>query len=155
VLFRNEEAADLEVLLSPAGDARPIDSLLQRVAEWASSRPDIRAVALIGSYARGTPGVQSDVDFVVLTTCPEEYVDRDEWIIRLDVGKLVDTKLWGEITERRLRRPDGLELDIGIGRPSWASVDPVDPGTRRVVTDGIQIVYDPDGLLRDLIAACL
>ena len=43
---------------------------------------------------------------------------------------------------------------MGIASPSWASTDPVDEGTRRVVEDGMRIVYDPDRLLVRLADAC-
>jgi hypothetical protein len=38
--------------------------------------------------------------------------------------------------------------------PTWAATDPVEGGTRRVVTDGMSIVYDPEGLLARLMHAC-
>ncbi len=65
---------------------------------------------------------------------------------------LVQTKSWGAITERRFALPSGLEVELGVGRPSWASVEPLDDGTLRVATDGLRAVYDPDGLLARLAA---
>ena len=121
-------------------------ALLDQVRQWAEIRSDIRAVALVGSYARGTAHPESDIDLVVLTTDPAAYVDESEWIDDLD-GSLVVTRSWGPITERRITYPGGLELEFGFGHPSWASTDPLDAGTRGVVTDGMRIVYDPDGIL--------
>lgn len=63
---------------------------MRRVAEWARDRDDVRALALVGSWARG----------------------------------------------------------------ARAATDPVDPGTRRVVGDGLRILHDPDGLLARLLEAC-
>ena len=54
------------------------------------------------------------------------------------------------MTERRLTLESGLALDLVFGPPSWAATDPVDPGTRRVVLDGMRILHDPDRLLEDL-----
>ena len=34
------------------------------------------------------------------------------------------------------------------------STAPVDPGTRRVVEDGLRVVHDPRGLLAALLSAC-
>jgi hypothetical protein len=48
---------------------------------------------------------------------------------------------------------DGLEVEVGIAEPVWAATDPVDPGTRRVVTDGLRILHDPDGRLAALAIA--
>jgi hypothetical protein len=50
--------------------------------------------------------------------------------------------------------PGGLEVDVGVGRPSWASIAPVDRGTRRVATDGLIPLYDPAQLLRELLEKC-
>ena len=131
-----------------------IDRLLAQVLSWAAQRSDIRAVALVGSYAREAASKESDIDLVVLTSRPSDYTTREDWVSELGVGDLVQTKDWGAITERRLRRPDGLDIEIGIGEPTWASVDPVDPGTRKVVTDGMRPLYDPDRLLQRLLQAC-
>jgi hypothetical protein len=68
--------------------------------------------------------------------------------------KLVKTRRWGPMTERRFALSSGLEVEIGVASPSWATNEPVDAGTRRVVTDGMSIVYDPQELLAKLIDAC-
>ena len=47
----------------------------------------------------------------------------------------------------------GLEIEFGFVRPGWASVDPVDPGTARVVADGCSPVHDPLAAFTRLIAA--
>ncbi|MGO9322538.1 MAG: nucleotidyltransferase domain-containing protein [Solirubrobacteraceae bacterium] len=124
------------------------------VAAWASARPDVPAIGLVGSWARNEAGAESDLDIVLLTGNPGAYVEDDGWIAELGARSVVRTRRWGAITERRIVLASGLELDVGIGEPSWAATTPVDPGTRRVVSDGMRIVHDPDGLLRALIAAC-
>ena len=68
--------------------------------------------------------------------------------------RLVRTLQWGDITERRFALASGLEVEFGIGLPAWAAIDPVDPGTQRVVIEGMRILHDPDGLLAALAAAC-
>lgn len=129
-----------------------LDALLDHVREWAITRSDIRAVALLGSYARGTPHEESDIDVHVLTTNPSLYIDHDDWVIAFDAS-LVATESWGAITSRRLIRADGIEIEVGIGERSWAATDPLDDGTRQVARDGLRIVHDPDGILRTLQSA--
>ncbi|GAA2715191.1 hypothetical protein GCM10010429_36100 [Micromonospora olivasterospora] len=53
-----------------------------------------------------------------------------------------------------MRRPSGFEVELGVVPVSWADIDPVDPGTRRVVSDGHRVVHDPAGVLAALSAAC-
>jgi predicted nucleotidyltransferase len=132
-----------------------VGSLLARAAAWADARDDVAAVALVGSWARGAERPDSDLDLVVLTDDPAGYLERDDWVEELQPGaELVATRDWGTIVERRIRLPSGLEVEVGIGRPSWADTSPVDPGTRRVVRDGMQALYDPRGMLAALIDAC-
>jgi hypothetical protein len=66
----------------------------------------------------------------------------------------VRTRRWGAVTERRFALPSGLEVELGMTPPSWAATDPMDEGTRRVVTDGVSVVYDPKGILARLLDAC-
>ena len=68
--------------------------------------------------------------------------------------RIVRTRPWGPVTERRFVLPSGLEVESGIAPLTWAATDEIDPGTRRVVGDGLIPLYDPDGLLDALSAAC-
>ncbi|HEY0632915.1 MAG TPA: nucleotidyltransferase domain-containing protein [Thermoleophilaceae bacterium] len=134
-----------------SGDGE-VEILLRRLATWAMGRSDVRGLALVGSWARGQPQPHSDVDLVLLSTEPAQYVEHDEWVAELDPARLVRTASWGAITERRFALPSGVEVDLGVGSPAWASINPIDPGTRRVVEDGVRILHDPDGALAQLVA---
>lgn len=68
-------------------------------------------------------------------------------------AELIRTRRWGPLAERRVALPSGLEIEFGFVPPGWASVDPVDPGTARVVADGCSPVHDPLGAFTRLIAA--
>jgi hypothetical protein len=135
-----------------ATDARrtEVERLLDVVLRWASARHDVRGVALVGSWARGTAHMESDVDLVLLTLCVERYTESDDWIGDLGCESIARTTAWGALTERRLRMPSGLEVELGVVPPYWAAVYPVDSGTRSVVEDGMRVLHDPDGLLRAL-----
>jgi predicted nucleotidyltransferase len=124
---------------------------LATLREWAKGRPDIVAVGLVGSWAHGNARMDSDVDVVVLTEDQKPYLEGDAWLHELGGVRLVKTRQWGPLTERRFALPSGLEVELGVASPSWAGTDPVDEGTRHVVTDGVGVVYDPEGLLAELI----
>ena len=99
--------------------------------------------------------MDSDLDIVLLVTDPGPYVGDEGWVEQA-VGELagvVRTKSWVPLTERRVRLAGGLEVEFGFAPLSWASTDPVDPGTSGVVGHGCQVVSDPDGLLGRLVEA--
>ncbi|MDF3300076.1 nucleotidyltransferase domain-containing protein [Streptomyces tropicalis] len=131
-----------------------IDAVVGRVAGWARDRRDIAGVLLVGSCARGAARPDSDVDIVLLTRNPREYLGEDAWALEIGLGGLIRTRSWGPMSERRYLRASGLEVEMGIGSPEWARTDPVDPGTQRVVADGARILHDPVGILARLLTAC-
>ncbi len=127
-------------------------SLVRTVGGWAAEHRDVRGVVVVGSWARNAARMDSDVDIVVLTDT-SAHADPALWTRLLD-GDVIRLQQWGPVREVRLRRASGLEVEMGVVSPSWADTDPVDAGTRRVITDGHRIVYDPDGTLEALAAAC-
>jgi predicted nucleotidyltransferase len=127
--------------------------IVARVTRWASGRPDVVGLLLVGSYARNAARPDSDVDLVLLTTDRARYAG-DAWADELALGGLIRVQSWGAVTERRFVTATGFEVEINIGSPDWAAVNPVDTGTRRVVTDGARLLHDPTGVLADLLRVC-
>jgi hypothetical protein len=79
---------------------------------------------------------------------PAAALDTTVWFSAFGENvDLVRCSDFGAIQERRLRLGDGLLVEVGIGSPDWAAVNPVDPGTARVVRDGFLSLYDPNGVL--------
>jgi predicted nucleotidyltransferase len=128
-------------------------AVVERVTRWVANRRDVLGLVLVGSYARNAARPDSDVDLVLLTTNRAAY-QGDGWAAELELAEPVRTQQWGVITERRYRTASGLVVEFGIGDPDWASVDPLDPGTHRVVSDGARILHDPSGALGTLLEAC-
>jgi predicted nucleotidyltransferase len=127
--------------------------LLGTVRRWSRLRADLRAVALVGSWARDAGRMDSDVDIVLLTEDVGAYTGETAWAEELGAVGIVRTQSWGVLIERRLAMPSGLDVDVGIVAPSWASTAPLDEGTARVAGDGLVALHDPDGLLSDLMRA--
>jgi len=131
-----------------------VKRLLATMREWAQEQPDVVALGLVGSWAYGKPRMTSDLDVALLTEEQEAYLEGDAWTYELGGVQLIKTQRWGPMIERRFTLPSGLEVEVGIALPSWAATEPVDACTRRVVTDGMSVLYDPQGLLARLIDAC-
>ncbi len=56
-------------------DRERISSFLTQVSDWAARQPDILALALVGSHARGAATETSDVDLVILAQDPSRYLE--------------------------------------------------------------------------------
>jgi hypothetical protein len=101
----------------------------------------------------------SDIDLVVLTREAGSYVLDSGWIGAATgsqrKGRIVRTRRWGPMTERRVELASGLHVEFGFVPLSWAGTDPPDVGTARVVSDGFRILFDPDGVLHRLVVRVL
>jgi uncharacterized protein len=95
----------------------------------------------------------SDVDLVVLTTDHGRHTTGVEWILGFDPrARLVRSRSWGPLVERRVRLRSGLQIELGVAPPGWASL-PRDPGTAKVLRDGCRVLHDPDNLLSTALTA--
>jgi hypothetical protein len=129
-----------------------VRSVVREVIRWATAHEDVRGVVVVGSWARDAARMDSDVDIVVLTD-GSAAADPDLWSQVLG-GPVIRRQQWGPLQEIRLVRPSGLEVELGVAPTSWAGTEPVDAGTRRVISNGHRIGYDPDGILAALSRAC-
>jgi predicted nucleotidyltransferase len=151
-MHRDEQPALTPNAISPERAAE-IEYMLDRVTRWAADRRDTIGLLLAGSCARNAVRPDSDIDFVLLTSDETHYV-HNVWARELGLGEPTRTQSWGAITERRFVTASGLEVEINIGSPTWADINPVDPGTHRVVADGAHPLHDPTGALARLLHAC-
>jgi uncharacterized protein len=129
--------------------------LSDALCDWARRRADIAGVALVGSYARGTGGPESDVDFVVLTTVPASYRTGDRprqiaWPASDDVPFEWTDVSYGALWARHLEFASGTRVEVGFAAPTWTQIAPVDPGTSAVVRAGCVVLWDPSGLFTAL-----
>lgn len=118
------------------------ESVAARVAAWASGRREILGAGVADSGSR----------LILLVEDAAAYTQRADWIHALGATRIVRTERFGPLTERRLALPSGVEVEVGIVEPAWASVVPLDPLTREVVEAGFRILHDPHGLLRSLVS---
>jgi hypothetical protein len=90
----------------------------------------------------------SDVDLVLLTSNPDRHCHGLDWATSFDRrARLVREQTWGPLRERRVRLSSGLVVELGVVTPSWVAA-PLDAGTEKVLRDGWQILYDPEGIIR-------
>jgi hypothetical protein len=61
-------------------DRLRIEHIIRIVLAWATAQPKIRAVALVGSHARGAARQDSDIDLVLLVRYPQGFRANTTWI---------------------------------------------------------------------------
>lgn len=122
---------------------------IQAFIGWINTQSAIRAVALVGSYARGEATEASDVDLVILTEDPNEYLRDPRWAERFGYFHRMQVEDYGLVKSLRVWYQDGLEVEYGLTTRAWVAL-PIDERTRRVIQDGLQILLDTEGLLSHL-----
>lgn len=123
-----------------------VDQFLKAITGWASSQSNMLALALVGSHARVTARKDSDVDLVLITSQPDRYLDNFDWMQQFGSVARFQKEYYGLVTSIRTWYKDGLEVEYGITDVRWTA-DPLDEGTRLVITDGCRILFERDGLL--------
>ena len=118
--------------------------------------PNVIASALVGSRARGTEHEDSDYDVMILTDDIDSFFnDGDQLARRFHRWRETKIEDRGAVKTQRAFYRNGNVFEFNFVPPSWAKIDPVDEGTRRVVAEGMKILYDPQGILEKLQAAIL
>lgn len=123
------------------------------LSTWATDQDDVVGVALVGSHARGAARPDSDVDLVILTDDPRRYLENTAWIKRFGDAGPPSHEDYKMVQSLRVIYGDGLEVEFGLTVPAWAATEPLNPGTRRVISDGCRIIFDRRGVLAALIDA--
>lgn len=122
------------------------ERFLDDFSHWAYEQPDIQAVALVGSYARNAATPASDVDLVILTQEPGRYLDDLAWTQLFGETRRRQREDYGRLTSIRVWYGDGREIEYGITSVDWAAL-PLDEGSRRVLADGMRILFERSPLL--------
>jgi uncharacterized protein len=138
-------------------DSAQACDLLAVVRQMVRARDDLRALAICGSWARGSPRADSDLDLLILAREPGEWRADLGWLRDLPFEQTgfrihaVKTATYGAVWSAHIRLGLNIELEITFGETAWAADAPIDPGTLRIVSDGIAIDVDKDRLLTKLV----
>jgi predicted nucleotidyltransferase len=130
-----------------------IERFVESVLAWAATRPDVRAIALVGSHARGDARPDSDVDLLLLAERPHELARDADWVRRFGDVSRAAVEDWGRVTSLRVWYAAGPEVEFGLATPDWATAP--DEGSLRVVADGFRALLDRDGTLARLVERAL
>jgi|SRR6266496_511897 len=123
-----------------------IRNFLDAFVGWASSQPDVKGIALVGSYARGAARNDSDIDLVILTDQFPKYVEDPHWIELFGAVEKQQAEDYGNLTSIRVWYRTGMEVEYGITLPDWAAI-PLDTGTQEVIRGGMIVLFERGNLL--------
>ena len=123
-----------------------ISQFLEYISQWASIQSDIQALALVGSHASGTPTETSDINLVIITDDPDQYLYNLLWIKRFGTVHKQQVEKYGLVTSIRVWYDNGLEVEYGITDEGWAVV-PLNKGTQKVIADGMRILFERGAIL--------
>jgi predicted nucleotidyltransferase len=133
----------------PRPTPEQVDRLLRDVVGWAAAQEQVRAVLLVGSWARGDARDDSDVDLVLLVDDPTSFIRSLGWAAAFGQAERLQKERWGKVTSVRAWYAGGLEVEFALASADWAR-QPLDPGTLRVLEDGFRPVYDPQHMLSQI-----
>jgi Streptomycin adenylyltransferase len=152
-----EISDEISTNLREAQRNKKFHHLLTEVSNWATRRSEIKAAALVGSWASHPAQMDAGIDVMFLTVSPSLFRQDHNWMNEIS-WSIVDTKIqnWqdqdrGMVWSRHISLEDGTKVKFSFGFPFWASIDIVDFGTAQVINSGCQILYDPENLLSQLI----
>lgn len=141
-------------------NAAQANAITTAVAHWAIERHDIRAMALLGSWARGDSRPTSDLDLLLLTDLAPDYRNRT-WLTEIAFQKAgfrlrsSGSAIYGTVWSEHVHLRPAADVELTFAKCAWASVDPIDNGTRVVVKDAFQIIFDRNGILAKLVNAVM
>ena len=118
-----------------------VDQFLKEYTRWVANQDNIQAVALVGSYARGTATEASDVDLVVVANDPALYLQERSWTHVFGEVWNQEVEGYGKVISLRVQYTDGLEVEYGLTDETWAAFPP-DEGTRELVAGGMRVLFE-------------
>lgn len=130
-----------------------IQEFFHQFKEWTTKQENILGAALVGSHARNAAKEYSDIDLMIIAKDPSMYLNDNSWIDRF--GKVKENGVkdedWGLVKTKRVFYENGIEAEFNITTEEWTKINPVDEGTKRVMTDGNKILVDKQDLFKKLV----
>ena len=127
-----------------------IDIFLKDIKKWAKKEELIESIIVVGSYARGTYKVTSDIDLIIITSDKEKMLKNQTFVDLFGEIKKSQIEYYGACTSIRVWYKDGKEVEFGIVSTSWRE-KPLDKGTIKVLSDGFKVVIDKKGYFKNII----
>ena len=113
---------------------------------WSRRRKEIRAVALIGSYAREEMDIGTDVNLVIITEKPNEYLSDKSWTRVFGAPITMSVENYQKLKSLRVWYESGLEVEFGFTTRDWITA-PLDNETKQVIKGGLRVLFEKEKIL--------
>ena len=116
-------------------------TLIELLRNFVEPCDELRGLGVVGSWARGNPRPGSDLDLIVLARDPTRWRRRQSWLRTLQFSQCGlaycghRTATYGAVWSAHIDHTPVARLELTLAAESWAGIDPIDSGTRRVVDD--------------------
>ncbi|MGH3126991.1 MAG: aminoglycoside 6-adenylyltransferase [Gaiellaceae bacterium] len=127
-----------------------MDLLAAAIADWASSREDVRAALVVGSQARSDASADrwSDLDVGLFVDEPRALADDASWVDEFGrpVLTFLEPTAFGNRVERRVLYESGEDVDFALLEASaWRQFASL-PEALVTAARGYRVLYDEVGL---------
>lgn len=130
-----------------------ISDRMQAIRKWCAQDERVKALLLVGSYARGEERADSDIDLMIITEDKHNLLNLD-WIEAYGKPQKCVQEEYGACTSIRVFYEDKTEMEYGLVDLTWLS-RPLDKGTRKVLENGYMVLYGSCGIDRENIEELL
>lgn len=120
--------------------------IFQQLKQFGADEPAIKAVIVVGSFARGTAGPDSDVDLVIITTDVQRFLNERTWIEKFGKIRSCELEDYKLVQSLRVVYKDGPEMEFGITSMEWIA-DAQRQSSGEILSGGYRVIYDPDNLV--------
>ena len=124
-----------------------IQAFIEQLRCWSAKQTNILAVAIVGSWARGTAHSASDIDIVIIARDPNYFLADRDWLLNFGSIGSVKQEDWGLVQSLRVFYVDKQEIEFGITSEEWLSDNEIRSDTGKIIGDGMNAIYDPNHLL--------
>jgi aminoglycoside 6-adenylyltransferase len=130
------------------------DELIGKLVSWAKISDDIKAIFIIGSYARTDHPADeySDLDLVIVTDNPDYFIMSTQWLKNIGAYwvTFIERTATGEGKERRVLFDNALDVDfVIISQKEFEQID-ADNEAQETLKRGFRVLIDKNGLAKTL-----
>lgn len=123
-----------------------LESLLEKLKSFAAADSAMKAVIVVGSFAAGTAGPDSDLDLILITTDANRYLSDFSWVYQFGKAVSGEHEDYELVQSVRVFYENGPEVEFGITTLDWID-DKEFKSTGKILSGGYRVIYDPDNLI--------